>query len=275
MARAKELEEFASAFVQEVDARAWKRGDVNRDGKINVIDYAAVRNIVLNVTEVSETDPIFYAADVNQDGVITIADVTGIANYIMGNNTWKTGYGVKAFGAGATEDAIELAVVGSGSKQQIVISLNNSRNYVGAQMDIELPAGVSIVGESLTSRAQGHELLSNDVNGKHRILISSINNPEFNNSESALVVLDVEVSGSYSGGDIAVTGIKVAEANARTRTLADVVLGGEATGIAELSTSEKIVDKIYSAGGQLMNALKKGINIIRNSDGTTKKVLVK
>ena len=89
------------------------------------------------------------------------------------------------------------------------------------------------------------------------------------------MVLDVEVSGSYSGGDIAVTNIKVAERSSRTYTLADVVIGGEATGIAELSTSEKIADKIYSVGGQLVNTLKKGINIIRNNDGTTKKVLVK
>ena len=38
---------------------------------------------------------------------------------------------------------------------------------------------------------------------------------------------------------------------------------------------ENAGQKIYDLGGRLMNGVKKGINIIRNADGSTKKVINK
>ena len=43
------------------------------------------------------------------------------------------------------------------------------------------------------------------------------------------------------------------------------------TSLTNLTTTEKIQSKVYTVGGMLMNKVKKGINIIVNSDGTTKK----
>jgi hypothetical protein len=39
--------------------------------------------------------------------------------------------------------------------------------------------------------------------------------------------------------------------------------------------TEKAASRVYSIGGQMMNTLRKGINIIVNSDGTAKKVVNK
>ena len=47
------------------------------------------------------------------------------------------------------------------------------------------------------------------------------------------------------------------------------------TGIDGVNAEKSLKEKIYSVGGQMMNSIKKGINIIRNADGTTKKVIRK
>ena len=49
---------------------------------------------------------------------------------------------------------------------------------------------------------------------------------------------------------------------------------GAATGIQSISADKHAI-QIYSIGGKKINALTKGINIIRQSDGTVKKVVVK
>ena len=277
MDRAAELAAEVEAYAKDVEDKSYIKGDVDHNGKVNVADYSAIRNIALDITKVEPTDSKFYAADVNGDGEVTIADVTGVASYIMsGNTTWPWTNAAKSrFATADNSDAISIAAIGTGTKQQIVIALAGTKSYVGAQMDIVLPEGVKVVGESLTSRANGHELLSNDLeNGAHRVLISTIENNEFLNTEVALLVLDVEVSAGYSGGQVAVENAIFTDAAARSYRLGSVV-GEDATGITELTATEKVTSTIYSVGGQLMNALKKGINIIRHQDGTTEKVLVK
>jgi hypothetical protein len=150
-----------------------------------------------------------------------------------------------------------------------VISLNNKFEYVAAQMDIQLPAGMKLVGESLTSRANGHELLSNDVNGAHRVLISTLANSAFLNNETALVVLDVEVTDEYQGGMIQVNNAIFADASAHAYKLADVATG-ETTGIDALSVDVKNAT-IYDFSGRRVFNVKKGNFYIING----KSVLVK
>jgi len=53
--------------------------------------------------------------------------------------------------------------------------------------------------------------------------------------------------------------------------------GNQTTGIAERITNaiDSAAQKVYNLGGRLMEGVKKGINIIRNADGTTTKVVKK
>ena len=58
------------------------KGDVNRDGKVNVSDVTALINMILGViTKDEET------ADVNKDGKINVSDVTALVNIILGTTT--------------------------------------------------------------------------------------------------------------------------------------------------------------------------------------------
>ena len=42
-----------------------------------------------------------------------------------------------------------------------------------------------------------------------------------------------------------------------------------------VSMGEEVKEKIYSVSGKLVNGLKRGVNIIRGNDGSSKKVVVK
>ena len=59
-------------------------GDVNGDGKINVIDFTAIANYILGKTP---TGFIEKAADVSGDGKVNVVDITAVANIILYGTT--------------------------------------------------------------------------------------------------------------------------------------------------------------------------------------------
>lgn len=58
------------------------RGDVNKDGQVNISDVTALIDILLS----GETPP--QSADCNQDSSVNIADVTSLIDYLL-SGTWN------------------------------------------------------------------------------------------------------------------------------------------------------------------------------------------
>ena len=178
-----------------------------------------------------------------------------------------------------TADAVTMAVESEettifGKKVRLAVNLDNAVEYVGYQLDVKLPEGMTLAGESLTDRANGHELMSADIaGGWHRVLVSMLDNNAFMGNSGAMLYLDVEVSGDYKGGDVELSNVIFSDAKGLVYKLAGAG-SNEATGITDI-TAPTVKERIYSVGGQMMKAVKKGVNIIVGSDGTTKKVFNK
>lgn len=271
MEKADALADLVKAYADHVKANAYLVGDPDQNGKINVNDYNYVRNIVIGALTVTPGSAKFAAADITNDNEINIQDVTKVANMIMTGSFSGAGANVRKVALSRmaeteVDSRLFVTTAGSGTRQQVVIAIDNSRDFVGAQMDITLPAGVSIVGET---GVDSHDFLSGTVNGAHRVLISSLENSQLN--AETLVTLDVEVSADYKGGAVEVSNAIFSDALGKKYVLG-VADMGEATGIAELTFGQKAKARIYSVGGQLLGGLKKGYNLIVNPDGTTKKV---
>lgn len=268
-----ELSEQLDALETEVEEKSYTPGDVNRDGKILVDDYSAVLDVALEYTTYEPGSVEFLAADINSDGRVNIGDVTAVARILRGENA----QGVRALartGMQQVTDALGFAAEGTGTRQRIAISLDGSRDYVGGQLDIRLPQGVTLVGESLGQAAEGLTLQSNDLqDGAHRVLFSSPEGTLMGRS-GVLLYLEVEVSHSYSGEGFDVANVLLADEAARTYALATPA-DGEATGVGRVSLTEEWKTKVYNLGGILMDGLKRGVNILRGSDGTSRKVIVK
>ena len=275
--------EYAQDFV-DIDALAdeyvYVLGDVDRDRVYSVNDYNKILNISLGRLTPEEEAKYapgtigFLTADCNEDGSINIGDVTWIANKTK-NGTPIQYYAKSRMRLSASQptivsDALSLSAETQGATQRIAINLTGSMAYAGCQMDIKLPAGMVLVSESLGSRANGHNLYSNDLSdGVHRVIVSSLDGNNFTDAEDAILYL--EVSGNANVNSIVVENVLFSDNKGLVYSVEGT--GEGTTGIDGVTNDQSLKSRIYNVGGQLLDTVKKGINIIRNSDGTTKKIL--
>lgn len=275
--RIAELNTAMDALETDAEAVAYILGDVDRDKAVLVNDYTQVMKYVVEEETVEDGSMEFLAADVNEDGNINIGDATAVANAILradaqGTSAWRNvGARVVLKHTVESPDAVEMTMEENGGTTRIAIRLSYTRSYVACQMDVHLPAGVSLLGETLGACAGGHQLFSNTLaDGTHRIAVSSLENEKFSASGDALVYL--EVSGK-AASEITVSNVLAADGQAVVYSIGGN--GEGVTGIQGVQADQSLKEKIYSVGGQVMDKLTRGINIIRNADGTTKKVLKK
>lgn len=260
-ATSESLVESMNALRTSIEENTYVLGDVTEDGVVLTDDYLAVLNALLD-SETLEGGKVFAAADVNRDGKISIADVTLIAAKVT-NGLWPSlGGSLNAPMVGS--ENLTVSAEDNNGVQRIAINLKNRKDYVACQMDIILPAGMTVVGESVGNRANGHALYSKDIDGVHRVVISTIENNCFTNG-SAILYLDVQ-GGSID--KVALDKVIFAEANGRET----YITGSDATGINGMEAEGSLKQKIYTVGGQLLDKVKQGINIVRNANGKTQKV---
>lgn len=268
------LKNRIAALKQKTEENRFKLGDMDRDGSVVVDDYMAVLDIVLNYTEEEKealSELKFLAADANKDGRINIGDLTAITNTIMGS-TYSSLQRIKARTADTVDGAIALGLENQEGVQRIAVRLSNAAAYTSYQMDVKLPAGVSVMSASLGMGAADHEIYTNTLaDGTYRVVVTSMQNNNFANGDDALIYL--EVSGK-AAAQVTVTEAMAADATGKVYNVRGIG-GGETTGIDGVTADQSMKAKIYSVGGQLMDKVTRGINIIRNADGTTKKVLKK
>ena len=265
-----ELTEQLNSLKADAEGYAYILGDVNRDGSVLVDDYTQILNYVLEVETVDEGSMEYLAADVNEDGNINIGDVTAVTNAILGNN--NTGLRAVARYEAAQQGAagsLELATESNGDVTRVAVRINGSAAYVGAQMDIKLPAGVTLL--SATSGSNEHNLYQNTLaDGTQRVVVSSMQNSALGTNGEAVVLL--ELAGKVDG-NISIANVFASDARGIAYSIDGT--GEGTTGIGGVDADKSLKDKIYSVGGQVMKTLKKGVNILRGSDGSTKKVLRK
>lgn len=260
-ATSESLVESMNALRTSIEENTYVLGDVTEDGVVLTDDYLAVLNALLD-PETLEGGKVFAAADVNRDGKISIADVTLIAAKVT-NGLWPSLGGTLNAPMVGSEN-LTVSAEDNNGVQRIAINLENRKDYVACQMDIILPAGMTVVGESVGNRANGHALYSKDIDGVHRVVISTIENNSFTNG-SAILYLDVQ-GGSID--KVALDNVIFAEANGRET----YITGSDATGISGMEAEGSLKQKIYTVGGQLLDKVKQGINIVRNANGKTQKV---
>ena len=277
------------AFAERTVEASYIKGDACHDGTIDVNDYDLVRSWVLKaksfdsvVNELGEGAA--YGGDMDADKTFTVADMTRISNIVLYGN--ETGPSATTAPARATrcvegdqitidKQAEETTVFGKTVK--IAVNVTNNASFTAGQFDVTLPAGMKLVGQELTGRANGHEIFGSELaEGKYRILASTIENTEFAGHDGALVVLNVEVSGDYAGGAIEVNNAIFSDAAGRAYVITRGIGGGngETTGIDSI-TAPTVKERIFSIGGMVKKSVQKGINIIVGEDGTTRKVIKK
>gem|GEM_PF-6496769 len=249
-------------------------GDANGENGVTVADYQIVLNMILGKNAMpTEGTNLFANLDINQNSAIEVGDLTAIVNYIL-NKEWADGYAaVKGFRSQSESMSMDITPMQQGV-QRYAINLQNTEDYTAFQLDVLLPEGMTIVGQSLSDRAgQSHKLYSHaQEDGSIRLLASSIKGETFSGNEGAVLYIDVQTDANFQGGSVEMLNILFSDIYANTHAFA-IGNGGEATGIDIMAAMQSLKQKVYDLGGRMMNGMKKGVNIIQNADGTTKKVL--
>lgn len=258
-----------------IEASRYLIGDVNEDTKVLVDDYTTILRHTLHAAII--TDPkLLAAADANFDGAVNIGDLTAVARIITGTDDVQPVAApsrVRSIIA-PSADALALRFEGEGLHQRIAVSVDASRLYAGAQMDIRLPEGITLSAATAGAGAEGFAVYTNALeNGMHRVVLTSLEGLTFAENGDALLWLDVQVDHNYSGEGVEISNILFSDTMAHVYSLQ--APAGEATGLGTVSMTEEVKEKIYNVGGILMDGLKRGVNIIRGNDGTSKKVIIK
>lgn len=285
LTRIAEMKADAEQLAKDVVNLAYITGDADNDKRVTVNDYSEVRNWILTATKFEDVDEAKrYAGDCNGDKEFTVADMTGVSNIIFhGQWDWmpENAAPAKTRAKASVEDEISITNEGEeitifGKTVRMAITLTHSEAFTAGQMDIVMPQGMKIAGQSMSDRANGHDIFANDLgNGVTRIVAATIDNNEFNGRSGALIYLDVEVGSDFNGGQISIGNIIFSDAAGRSYSMSSTGgNGGGTTGIGDIKAAT-VKERIYSVGGQVMKTVKKGINIIVGEDGKTKKVVNK
>lgn len=267
-----ELNETLAALKQTIKANTYVVGDADGDGNVQVTDYMKVMKLVLGTESVEEGTVNFLRADANQDGKINNGDLVAVVNKILGIRTVDALEQVLATNSMESVGEVKMAAVEGVASKKIAIQLCSTNRYAACQMDVNIPAGVTVTSSSIEG-LQNHSLYSAEqTDGTLRLVVSSLENAVMDTEGNATIYLEVEGNNAEA---ITVSNVTAADVAGATYNIVDK---GEATGINGVvsnANSGSLKQRIYSVGGQMMDGVKKGINIIMNSDGTARKVLKK
>lgn len=245
-AKIKDLAKFIEVNNLNPDEKA--SADFNDDTEVDVQDYQALLNEVVNKTNNADYD-------LNGDGKVDILDINKWVAIFNGEEASAAARGINS-----NSDAAVLEVLGTeNGVTRLAINLSSEDVYRGLQIDVN---GTVLAAKATSRAAEGMGLYK----GTSRVVLSSMYGKEIAAGEGTVLTLDVN---GFTGE---AQGLFV---NAAGQAVTFNLATGEVTAIDGVETNQGFMQKVYNLGGKLMDGLKKGINIIRNSDGSTKKVVVK
>ncbi|MDD6606233.1 MAG: dockerin type I domain-containing protein [Paraprevotella sp.] len=266
------LNDQLKELKQKISDNTYVVGDADGDGNVQVTDYMKVMKYVLGTETVDESTVDFLRADANQDKKINNGDLVAVVNKILGIRTVDALEQVLATNSMESVGEVKMAAVEGVASKKIAIQLSSTNKYAACQMDVNIPAGVTVTSSSIEG-LQNHSLYSAEqTDGTLRLVVSSLENAVMDTEGNATIYLEVEGNNAEA---ITVSNVTAADVAGATYNIVDK---GEATGINGVvsnANSGSLKQRIYSVGGQMMDGVKKGINIIMNSDGTARKVLKK
>lgn len=264
----------ANDIKAEAEENTFLRGDVDNDKEVTTADLQTLIGWVgqrVDYDALKEASPRqAAAADMNSDGRLNIADATSLLQVIIDTDnapetTSATPRLVSRKGVRTGESLFSLTMAGKeNGSRDYVMTLDNAETFIGGQMDLKLPAGMTLADVRLDSRAADHEVMTFDNgNGEYRLIILSMTNSAIQGNGGVLLHLTIDGVGNPVMDNVIFSDT---EMNA---------IGVRQSGTSLLDTivndARNVKDTIYNVAGQTMRGIQRGINIIRHSDGTVTK----
>lgn len=217
-----------------------KRGDVNNDGEVNIVDVNVVINIILGRTVDDQT---LQRADVNKDGEINIIDVNDIINIIL-----------------SPANAVKLKVncddqlhindlrLKPGEVRTLNVTLDHADRYSAMQCDLVLPAGLTLIG--VNGVGDNVERFGRMDENTTRVVTYSMNKRPFAGIDQTVLTLSVRADAAFASlSEILMENVVLSDNEDQAWRVADcVVKVNNASGVDDLSA---IADRVWVEGHSL------------------------
>ena len=237
-------------------------GDVNGDGKINVLDIVKIVSYIMG----SPTQPfIEKAAHHNDDGVINVLDLVKEVSLVLAQGSTPSA-GAKATKTQSTSTLPAVMITDEG-QNKLSIGVDDSRQFIVTQFVMETTSGIKI--NDITSD-DNHVVAYREVaENRYAVVCYSMTNAPFKSNNSIINVI-------YSGkGHITVSDAILVDEQENEVNFGSAT-SGLVTGINYLNAENMPVD-IYTVGGKLVKkaatstkGLPKGIYIVNGQKVTVK-----
>lgn len=275
---AKRKEEMYSAKLRLENYDQWVEeytldGDLNVDGDVTVTDVLlGIQYNLGNAAPQSKQEKYAaYAEDWKKaDAKVDAVRLMEILNIALGETYEEDEEEVAAKARVKAEDLGQDYLVKDGAKMNLV----NATQFYIFEMDVTVADG-SALEATLGERASKLNLYTSDQgNGKYHLLAMSLKKAAIADNEGTLV--------SFNNENVSFSNIQFADAKAKKYVL-DVVNASdieieqpEETAIADIKAA--VADgkaAIYTANGAQVANLQKGVNIVKFTNGSVRKIFVK
>ena len=274
------------------------QGDADFDGVVNQDDVETVAAAVVlssgNNEEVAEEQP---STDFTGDGKTLIDDVVALVNFLQTGEFYPASSKARARAlaveapAFTTDKAISITV---GENTALNVDMNGVADYTAVSFDIKVPQGVCIaadengkpkvtLGSIATTKHNVKTALQED---KQTISVACFadDNSNFTNDVGTLFTVVLTTDGNIETNEDAQ--ISFANCMVTKRTLQSALLdeyiinAGIVNGIENIETNNDAEDGItivgyYTFDGMQIIRPQRGINIVKLSDGSVKKLYMK
>ena len=186
----------------------------------------------------------------NGDGEVTVTDIMLIARLIM-YPTMNAPRHAPAMVANGDRMSGEDIALTTGETRTVSINLDNSLDYTGFQLDMQLPAGLTASNFALTNRDANHVLSVNTLsNGAIRVLCYSPQLDILEGNSGGVLTFNVSATGNVKG-NIAVNGIELVTSACKTVILNEFGMAVNASSAVNDLYSDKSIS-VYASGRDII-----------------------
>lgn len=254
-------------------------GDANNSGSVNVADVVTTANYLVNDDNESTIGNLLIEFDQpNADVItndwnspvavngITVQDITAIVNIALGRESSNVN-SRRQVSSFKSNDRLVAAGV---SDNNISVALDGRTAYSALQVEIEMPAGMSVYGVEKGSRAISHELAYGfNADGNMVVVLYSLDNSSFAEGEGALFSLLTE---GGEAEDMRLINVLASDSSSNGYVL-EGVYTSESTGIFGIDADAAEEAVYYSVEGVRVLNPEKGQILIRIANGKAVKVI--
>ena len=218
-------------------------GDLNGDGSVSITDVVLIIDVIAGtITDANQV----AAADVNGDGTVSITDCVAAIELIAAQQHNSP---LMAMAPGMM--TISDYISGELQDGKLTVELNNENRYTAFQMLVSVPEGMTLVKASMDEvRGAEHQMFVRNIgDGQYLVAGFSLDNEELTGNSGRLLTIETE---GQTTGNIVISDVEFATADAKAWHLKGITVSGSTTGIADMNVNSE--QTVYDLQGRKLDS---------------------